>query len=147
MMEINTDEYFMGMALQQAMMALEDDEVPIGAIVVANNRVIGKGYNQTEMLNDVTAHAEMIAITAASNALGSKYLTECTIYVTIEPCNMCAGAIKWARPARVVYGASEPKFGYSITDENIIGKKTEVTRGVGAEAAAALMADFFKKKR
>lgn len=146
-MDLFTDEYFMNIALQQAQLALEQDEVPIGAIVVANNKVIGKGFNQTEMLHDVTAHAEMIAITAASNAVGSKYLSECTLYVSIEPCVMCAGALAWSRISKVVYGASEPKFGYSLTDEQIISSKTEIVQGVLQEEAASLMTEFFKSKR
>jgi len=146
-MELFNDEYFMNIALQQAVRAMDEDEVPIGAIVVANNKVIGKGYNQTELLHDVTAHAEMIAITAASNAIGSKYLNECTLYVTIEPCTMCAGALQWSRIGKVVYGASEPKFGYSLTDENIISAKTEIVRRICAEESASLMTEFFAKKR
>ncbi len=146
-MDLFTDEYFMNIALQQARQALEQDEVPIGAIVVANNKVIGKGFNQTEILRDVTAHAEMIAITAASNAVGSKYLSECTLYVSIEPCVMCAGALAWSRISKVVYGASEPKFGYSLTDEQIISSKTEIVQGVLQEEAASLMTEFFKSKR
>ncbi len=146
-MDLFTDEYFMNIALQQAQQALEQDEVPIGAIVVANNKVIGKGFNQTELLHDVTAHAEMIAITAASNAVGSKYLSECTLYVSIEPCVMCAGALAWSRISKVVYGASEPKFGYSLTDEQIISSKTEIVQGVLQEEAASLMTEFFKSKR
>lgn len=146
-MDLFTDEYFMNIALQQAQLALDQDEVPIGAIVVANNKVIGKGFNQTEILRDVTAHAEMIAITAASNAVGSKYLSECTLYVSIEPCVMCAGALAWSRISKVVYGASEPKFGYSLTDEQIISSKTEIVQGVLQEEAASLMTEFFKSKR
>ena len=146
-MDLFTDDYFMNIALQQAVQALDQDEVPIGAIVVANNKVIGKGFNQTEMLHDVTAHAEMLAITAASNAIGSKYLTDCTLYVTIEPCVMCAGALNWSRVSKVVYGASEPKFGYSLTNEQIISSKTEIVQGVMAEDAASLMTEFFQKKR
>ena len=146
-MDLFTDEYFMNIALQQAQQALEQDEVPIGAIVVANNKVIGKGFNQTEMLHDVTAHAEMIAITAASNAVGSKYLSECTLYVSIEPRVMCAGALAWSRISKVVYGASEPKFGYSLTDKQIISSKTEIVQGVLQEEAASLMTEFFKSKR
>ena len=146
-MDLFTDEYFMNIALQQAPLALEQDEVPIGAIVVANNKVIGKGFNQTEILHDVTAHAEMIAITAASNAVGSKYLSECTLYVSIEPCVMCAGALAWSRISKVVYGASEPKFGYWLTDEQMISSKTEIVQGVLQEEAASLMTEFFKSKR
>ena len=116
-MEVYSDEYFMTRALDLAMQAYEEQEVPIGAVVVHNNKIIGKGYNQTEKLQDVTAHAEMLAITAASNAVNGKYLDECTLYVTIEPCLMCAGAIQWSRFSRIVFGASEPKFGFERIDK------------------------------
>jgi tRNA(adenine34) deaminase len=109
--ELFSDEYFMGKAVQLAQQAFDEDEVPIGAVVVHNQRIIAKGYNQTEKLTDVTAHAEMLAITGAAQFLGSKFLDECTLYVTVEPCTMCFGAVQWARPARLVYGASEPKTG------------------------------------
>ncbi len=107
------DEYFMKEALKQALMALDKNEVPIGAVVVCENKIIGKGHNQVELLHDVTAHAEMIALTAASSHMGAKYLTDCTLYVTLEPCSMCASAMGWAQVARVVYGASDAKRGYS----------------------------------
>src|ERR1043165_3692151 len=127
-----THEYFMKLALKEAVYAYEEDEVPVGALVICNNKIIGKGYNQTEKLKDVTAHAEMIAITAASNYLGSKFLEECTIYVTIEPCLMCAAALRWARVARLVYGAKEPKAGYTnqANSNLILHPKTEVKGGV-----------------
>lgn len=143
------DEYFMKMALKEAGYAYEEDEVPIGAVVVVQNRVIGKGYNQTEKLKDVTAHAEMIAITAASNYLGSKFLEECTIYVTIEPCLMCASALRWARVARVVYGAKEPKFGFSSQGKGgqVLHPKTEVTAGILETECGLLMTEFFRGKR
>ena len=142
-----SDEHYMRQALRQAELAFEEDEVPIGAIVVAHNRVIGKGYNQVEKLNDATAHAEMIAATAASQYLGHKYLDGCTLYVTIEPCAMCAGALRWLQFDRVVYGASEPKVGYTRYSEDIIHPKTEVLGGLMAEECAQIMKNFFKKKR
>lgn len=146
-MEIFTDEYWMGKALEEAKRAYEEEEIPIGAIVVMNNRIIGKGYNQTEKLIDVTAHAEMLAITAAASAINSKFLNECTLYVTIEPCHMCAGAIKWARFERVVFGAAEPKFGFSHNCPDIITQKTNISSGVLEQECAALMQDFFKARR
>lgn len=146
-MEPFDDEYWMKKALNEAMLAADEDEVPIGAVVVLENRIIGRGHNQTERLTDVTAHAEMIAITAASAALNSKFLDECTLYVTVEPCLMCAGAIRWARFHRVVFGASEPKFGYSNTSDEIFGKRTELVNGILAMDCAELMKSFFKGKR
>lgn len=142
-----SDEYFMKLALKEAACAFEDDEVPVGAIVVANNKIIGKGYNQTELLKDVTAHAEMIAITAAANYLGSKFLEDCTLYVTLEPCLMCASALKWARIDRLVYGADDVKGGYSQMQGRVLHPKTTVTRGVMSEECAFLMKEFFKQKR
>lgn len=146
-MEVFTDAYFMQKALAEAQKALEEDEIPIGAVVVYENTIIGKGYNQTEKLNDVTAHAEMLAITAAATYLNSKFLDECTLYVTIEPCLMCAGAIKWARFHKIVFGAEEPKTGFTRIDKQLLGKKTEVSGGVMAEECASLMQAFFKQKR
>ena len=134
-------------ALQEAEAAYKKGEIPVGAVVVINDKIIARSHNLTELLNDVTAHAEMIAITAASNAVGSKYLSECPLYVSIEPCVMCAGALAWSRISKVVYGASEPKFGYSLTDEQIISSKTEIVQGVLQEEAASLMTEFFKSKR
>ena len=144
------DEYYMSLALRQAEEAFDRDEVPVGAVVVCNGKVIGSGHNQTESLNDVTAHAEMIAITAASNNLGGKYLSQCTLYVTIEPCIMCAGALGWSQIGRIVYGASDIKRGFTkFCNENLspLHPNTIVTSGILAEDASELMKDFFKKKR
>lgn len=141
------DEYFMQKALQMAQEAADSDEIPIGAVVVHKGRIIGKGYNQTEKLNDVTAHAEMLAITAAASFLNNKFLEECTLYVTVEPCLMCAGAIRWARLGKVVYGCSEPKSGFSRELKNLGIKQTEVVNGVLEEEARTLMQDFFRSRR
>lgn len=142
-----TDEDYMRRALDQAKMAAERDEVPVGAVVVCRDRIIARGHNLTEMLHDVTAHAEMQAITAAANALGGKYLDACTLYVTVEPCVMCAGAIGWSQLGRLVYGASDPKRGFSVYAPNALHPKTEVVSGVLEADCAALMRDFFKRKR
>ncbi len=142
-----THEYFMKMALKEASYAFEEDEVPVGALVICNNKIIGKGYNQTEKLKDVTAHAEMIAITAASNYLGSKFLEDCTLYVTLEPCLMCASALKWARVATLVYGASDVKAGYSLTQGKVLHPKTEVVSGIMQNECGSLLTEFFKAKR
>lgn len=144
---IDYDLMFMKKALEQASLAYESDEVPIGAVVVCNNKIIGKGYNQTETLNDVTAHAEMLAITAASSHLGSKFLNECTLYVTIEPCVMCAGAIKHARFQRVVIGALEPKMGFTNFIVEDFNKATEVKTGLMEDDCREIMKRFFKAKR
>ena len=144
--ELFSDEYFMGKAVQLAQQAFDEDEVPIGTVVVHNQRIIAKGYNQTEKLTDVTAHAEMLAITGAAQFLGSKFLDECTLYVTVEPCTMCFGAVQWARPARLVYGASEPKTGYHGKGL-IAAPKMEVVSGVLEAECAALMKSFFASKR
>jgi tRNA(adenine34) deaminase len=144
--ELFSDEYFMGKALQLAQLAFDEDEVPIGAVVVHKDRIIGKGYNQTERLTDVTAHAEMLAITGAAQFLGSKYLQECTIYVTVEPCTMCFGAIQWARPARLVFGATEPKTGFQ-SKGLIAAAKMDVTTGVMEAPCVELMRLFFSRKR
>lgn len=145
--ELDIDVVFMQKALEQARMAFDADEVPIGAVVVCNNRIIGKGHNQTEKLKDVTAHAEMLAITAAAGAIGGKYLDECTLYITIEPCVMCAGAIKHARFNRIVVGATEPKMGYSNFLTAQFNTKTEIRTGVMESECRQLMKDFFKEKR
>jgi len=145
-MDIFSDEYFMGKALELAHQAYERDEVPIGAIIVHNNMIIGKGFNQVEMLRDVTSHAEMICITAACNSFGGKYLEECTIYVTVEPCTMCAGAIELARPMKLVYGASEPRTGY-FSKGGKLSKEIEVKEGVMFGESVALMQQFFAGKR
>lgn len=148
---MNQDEldiHFMRMALNEARTAFDADEIPIGAVVVCGNRVIGRGHNLTETLNDVTAHAEMQALTAAANTLGGKYLQDCTLYVTVEPCLMCAGAIGWSQIKRVVYGAFDQKRGYStITEKSPFHPKASVTTGVLGEECATLMRDFFSKKR
>lgn len=144
---LHSDEHFMRQALLLAEQAFQEDEVPIGAVVVCNNRIIGRGYNQVERLRDATAHAEMLAITAASDFLGSKYLEGCTLYVTIEPCPMCAGALRWVQLERVVYGASEPKFGYSRFGPELLHPKTEVVHGIFAEESRQLMRSFFQQKR
>ncbi len=142
-----TDNDYMRKALEQARMAFDRDEVPVGAIVVCNDRIIARGHNLTETLNDVTAHAEMQAITAAANALGGKYLDVCTLYVTVEPCVMCAGAIGWSQLGRLVYGTADPKRGYSVYAPNALHPRTQVTTGVLEEECAQLMKDFFKRKR
>ena len=141
------DNYFMRQALQEAQKAFEKDEVPIGAVIVCQQRIVARAHNFTEALNDVTAHAEMQAITAAADVLGGKYLTDCTLYVTIEPCPMCAGALSWAQISRVVYGASDAKRGYSLFSPNLLHPKTSVTSGVMSEECAKLMRDFFERKR
>jgi tRNA(adenine34) deaminase len=143
------DEYFMRQALAQAQKAFEEDEVPIGAVVVINDKIIARGYNQVERLNDPTAHAEIIAMTSAFNYLGSKYLPDATLYVTIEPCLMCAGAMYWSKIGRIVYGAADEKNGYlHITKENSpFHPKTELIKGVMQEECAELIKVFFKQKR
>ena len=141
------DTYYMKKALEEARCAERIDEVPIGAVIVSNDTIIARGHNMTEHLCDVTAHAEMQAITAASNTLGGKYLTGCTLYVTIEPCTMCAGAIGWSQIGRLVYGASDEKRGFTRYAPNALHPKTEVICGVLADEATRLMQDFFKKKR
>jgi tRNA(adenine34) deaminase len=134
-------------ALKEAVRAGTLDEVPVGVVIVANNKIIARGHNLTEQLNDVTAHAEMQAITAAANSIGGKYLVDCTIYVTLEPCVMCAGAMKWSQLSRLVYGASDPKYGYSLLEKNILHPKTEVVSGILAPECGQLISDFFAKKR
>jgi tRNA(adenine34) deaminase len=145
-MELFSHEYFMNMALKEAEKACEENEVPVGCIIVSDNKIIGKGYNLTERLNDVTAHAEMQAITAAANYLGAKYLNECTMYVTLEPCIMCAGAIFWSQLGTLVYGASDEKRGFSKSG-NLLHPKTEIVNGIMAIEATMLMKNFFKKLR
>lgn len=146
-LSIFSDAHYMQQALNEAKKAFEEDEVPIGAIVVCKNRIIGRGYNQVEKLHDATAHAEMLAITAASDYLGNKYLSDCTLYVTIEPCPMCAGALRWVQIDRVVFGAGESKFGYSRFGEEMFHPKTEITRGIMEDECRQLMRDFFQQKR
>lgn len=134
-------------ALKEARKALELDEVPVGAVIVCNDRIIARGHNLTERLNDVTAHAEMQAFTAAANHLGAKYLGECTLFVTLEPCVMCAGAAFWAQVGRIVYGAPDDKRGYTLTGADIVHPKTTVTPGILAHECAELLTEFFKRKR
>ena len=141
------DERYMREAMREAMFAAEEDEVPIGAVIVCRGRIIGKGRNMTERLNDPTAHAEMIAITAATEAMGGKYLNDCTLYVTVEPCPMCAGALAWSQVGRVVYGASDPKRGFSLFSPSLMHPKTEIVSGVLAEECGNLVTDFFRNKR
>lgn len=141
------DTYFMRKALDEARVAFDMDEIPVGAVVVCQNRIIAGAHNLTERLCDVTAHAEMQAITAAANSLGGKYLTDCTLYVTLEPCVMCAGAIGWAQIGRVVFGAADDKRGYRQFAPEALHPKTEVTSGVLADACSALLREFFAKKR
>ena len=141
------DKYYMRQALMEAEKATERDEVPVGAVVVCRDRIIARAHNLTETLNDVTAHAEMQAITAAANYLGGKYLNDCTLYVTVEPCVMCAGAIAWAQLGRLVIGAMDEKRGYQKYAPQALHPKTSVTQGVMSEECAFLMKEFFKRKR
>ena len=134
-------------ALAEAEQAAAEDEVPIGAVVVCNNRIIARTHNLTETLHDVTAHAEMQAITAAANALGGKYLNDCTIYVTVEPCPMCAGALAWSQIGRIVYGAADTKKGYRLVAPKVLHPKTQVVSGVMEEECSAIMKEFFQAKR
>ena len=142
-----SDESFMREALKEARLALGKDEVPIGAVVVCENRIIARAHNLTEQLNDVTAHAEMQAITAAANAIGGKYLTDCRLYVTLEPCTMCAGALGWSQISSIVYGASDIKRGFSLLDKNVLHPKTKVSGGILNEACGKILSDFFAQKR
>jgi tRNA(adenine34) deaminase len=146
-----TDEDFMKQALKEGRKALDADEVPIGAVIVMQNKIIARGYNQVEKLNDATAHAEIIALTSAFNYLGSKYLPEATLYVTIEPCTMCCGALYWSKIARLVYGATDIKHGglslAAADGKKILHKKTEIVSNVLEDECALLMKDFFKKRR
>lgn len=140
-------EYFMKQAYAEAELAFEEGEIPVGAVIVANNRVIAKAHNQTERLNDVTAHAEMLAVTAAANLLGGKYLKECKLYVTLEPCPMCAGALYWSQIGEVIYGASDRKRGYSSISESLLHPKTVVESGVLEDRCGDIVKLFFKKRR
>jgi tRNA(adenine34) deaminase len=146
-MDIFTDEYFMRMALKEASKAFEEDEVPVGAVVVCNNTVVAKAHNMTERLNDATAHAEMLAITAATENLGSKYLNNCTLYITLEPCVMCAGATAWAQVGKIVFAAKDPKKGYSRLNPSPLHPKTNIKNGILEEEASLLIKEYFKKKR
>lgn len=144
---IKKDEEYMRKALYEAQQAFDADEIPIGAVIVCRDRIISRAHNLTEMLHDVTAHAEMQAITSGANLLGGKYLKECTIYVTVEPCVMCAGALAWAQVSRIVYGAADEKRGYSRYAPQALHPKTTVTKGVLEEECRTLMQTFFERKR
>lgn len=144
---LEDDEFFMRQALREAEAAYGEDEVPIGAVVVCGGLVVARAHNQTERLRDVTAHAEMIAFTAAANTLGTKYLPDCTLYVTVEPCPMCAGAAGWEQVGRIVYGAADPKKGFSLLGNAMLHPRTKVLGGVLEQECSQLMKDFFKKKR
>ncbi len=146
-MELYTDEYFMREALKEANKALESSEVPVGAVVVWGNRVVARAHNQTEKLTDATAHAEMLAVTAASNHLGSKYLNECTLFVTLEPCVMCAGALHWVQLKKLVYAASDVQRGFTLVSTPLLHPKTEVVKGVKAAEAKEWIDSFFKEIR
>lgn len=141
------DEHFMREALKEARKAFELDEIPVGAVIVCKDRIVARGHNLTERLNDVTAHAEMQAFTAAANYIGGKYLSDCTLYVTLEPCVMCAGAAFWTQIGRIVYGADDEKRGFSLAGANLLHPRTEVISGVMEEECSAIMKDFFKQKR
>jgi len=146
-LNIFSDDHFMRKAYNLALQAFDEDEVPVGAVVVCENRIIGTGYNQVERLKDVTAHAEMIAITAACEYLGAKYLPDCTLYVTLEPCAMCAGVIHWSQVSKLVYGASDPKKGFSRYQPPMLIDKVQVENGLMSEDCALLLKEFFARKR
>ncbi|MBR0297878.1 MAG: nucleoside deaminase [Bacteroidales bacterium] len=141
------DEKYMREALAEARYALDEGEIPIGAVIVCKGRIIARGHNQTETLSDPTAHAEMIAITAATEYIGGKYLADCTLYVTVEPCPMCAGALAWAQIPRIVYGADDPKRGSTLFSPSLYHPRTEITSGILGEECGRLMVEFFKEKR
>ena len=147
LLSVHSDEHFMKQAYQQAMIAFKEGEVPVGAVVTCDNRIVAKAHNQTEKLEDSTAHAEMLALTAASNNLGSKYLVDCTLYVTLEPCVMCAGATFWTQISRIVYGALDPIRGYSLHGSKILHPNTELVSGVMQAESKSLLDDFFRKIR
>ena len=144
---MENDEKYMREALLEAEYAASEDEVPVGAVIVFRGRVISRGHNMTQRLNDPTAHAEMIALTSAFEAIGGKYLNDCTLYVTVEPCPMCAGALAWAQIGKVVYGAIDPKRGFSLFSPSLLHPKTQVTGGVLAEECGKMVSDFFAAKR
>jgi tRNA(adenine34) deaminase len=147
MVKQTRDDHFMKAALEEAKKAFERQEVPIGAVVVSNDMIIARAHNLTETLNDATAHAEMQAITAASNYLGGKYLTDCTVYVTVEPCPMCAGALNWSQVSNLVYGCSDEKKGYTKISESLLHPKTKVKKGVLGDECSKIMTSFFRTKR
>jgi tRNA(adenine34) deaminase len=142
-----SDEHWMQQALNEARLAGEADEVPVGAVIVCNNRIIGRGHNQTERLTDVTAHAEMIALTAAGIQMGAKFLPDCSMYVSLEPCPMCAAALRWARIGRLVFGAADLKMGYRLFEPCLLHPKTEVFAGLLGEESGKMVSDFFRRKR
>ena len=144
---ISPDDFFMNEALKEAKLALAEDEIPIGAVVVCNGKIIGRGHNLTERLTDVSAHAEMQALTAAANFLGGKYLKDCTLYVTLEPCGICAGASYWFQVRKIVFGAYDAKLGFGRINQKITHPKTVITGGIRENECAELMREFFKKKR
>ena len=144
---LQSDEKYMRLAIKEALAALESDEVPIGAVIVAGDSIVGRGHNLVETLTDVTAHAEIQAITAAASTLGGKYITDCTLYVTVEPCVMCAGALAWSQIGRIIYGAADPKRGYSRFGDALLHPRTKVSSGVLGEECERLMSDFFAKLR
>jgi len=144
---MDQDKKYMLEALKEAKIAAYEDEVPIGAVIVCNGRLVAKGHNMVEKLQDPSAHAEMIAITSATEAIGWKYLNNCTLYVTVEPCPMCAGALNWAQIGRIVYGASDPKRGYSLFSPSLLHPKTEIKTGVLADKCSEIVKSFFKDKR
>jgi tRNA(adenine34) deaminase len=146
-LSIYSDDHFMKEAIKQAEIAYQEKEIPVGAVVVCNNKIIARAYNQTEMLNDSTAHAEMIALTAAFNYLGGKYLPDCSIYITLEPCIMCAGALYWSQIGKIIFGASDPKRGYRTTKSDILHPKTEVIEGILAEDCKQILDKFFNTIR
>jgi len=147
MIDIYTDEYFMKQAFNQAKLAFDAEEIPIGAVIVSNKKIIARAHNQTELLNDFTAHAEMIAFTSASEYFGNKYLDKCTLYVTLEPCIMCSGASFWTRISKIVYGASDPKRGFTSVEKNILHPKTEVISGIMEKESSEILDLFFEQKR
>lgn len=146
-MDIYTPEYFMREALKEAQKALDLGEVPVGAVMVCQNKIIGRAHNQTEQLTDATAHAEMLAVTAAANHLGSKYLNECTLYVTLEPCVMCAGALHWVQLQKLVFGARDEQRGYSLVGKPLLHPRTEVMQGIGELESKELLRQFFTRLR
>lgn len=147
MIQVFDDNYFMKQAIAEAQIAMEKDEVPVGAVIVSQQRIIARAHNQTEILKDVTAHAEMLAITSASAYLGAKYLQDCTMYITLEPCVMCAGALRWSQIGKLVYGATDDKSGFSRIGRELLHPKTKVAFGIKHEECSAMMSEFFKKKR
>ena len=146
-MDFTSHEYFMGEALKEARKAFENGEVPVGAVVVCQNKIIARAHNQTEQLTDATAHAEMLALTAAAHGLGSKYLNECTLYVTLEPCVMCAGALHWVQLQRLVYGADDVQRGFSLVNTPLLHPKTEIVKGIKKDPSKELIDSFFRRIR